>query len=381
VRATTAIADLTAAFEETFAQLGHAADRDRSVVVTSWPSVPIEIIRAAGLRPVVARGSSAATPTADAQLESDIFPSRLRHLVEAALIGRVSHVTRIVVPRTSDPDYKCFLYLREFVRTGVGRTLAPIVLFDLLQSGSPDVRAYNVARTQELIEDLASVSGSVPSNDDLRRAVSKTNAARAAARRLIAHRRGVPRITGTEVFPLLGAFWQMAPEHYAALAGEAADEIATRPPLAGPRVLLAGAPVDGSALHAAIESHGAIVVAEVSPWGSGVAGDDVASDDDVMTALTDKYRAESIGARMPVETLQRVTERSLDDIDAVVVSLPPEDSVFGWDYPVLREALEARRIPHVCLRSDPYQPLTPADHSQLDTLVAAAARVHEARHG
>jgi benzoyl-CoA reductase/2-hydroxyglutaryl-CoA dehydratase subunit BcrC/BadD/HgdB len=381
VSATTALTELTEAFEHTFARLGQDAESDRSIVVTSWPSVPMEVIRAAGLRPVVARGSATATPTADAQLESDIFPSRLRHLIEAALTGRLSHVARIVVPRTSDPDYKGFLYLREFVRTSVAQPLAPSVLFDLLQSNSPDVRTYNAARTRALIDELASVSGAVPSNDDLRRVVANANAARAAARRLIALRRGVPRIAGRDVFPLLGAFWQMAPEHYAALAGEAADEIETRPPLTGPRLLLTGAPVDGSALHAAIESHGAIVVAEVSPWGSGVAGNDVAVDEDVMDALTEKYRAESIGARMPVDALRRVIEQSLDDIDAVVMSLPPEDSVFGWDYPALRDALEARRIPDVCLRSDPYQPLTPADHSRLEAMVAAAARAQEARHG
>jgi benzoyl-CoA reductase/2-hydroxyglutaryl-CoA dehydratase subunit BcrC/BadD/HgdB len=381
VSATTALTELTEAFEHTFARLGQDAESDRSIVVTSWPSVPMEVIRAAGLRPVVARGSATATPTADAQLESDIFPSRLRHLIEAALTGRLSHVARIVVPRTSDPDYKGFLYLREFVRTSVAQPLAPSVLFDLLQSNSPDVRTYNAARTRALIDELASVSGAVPSNDDLRRVVANANAARAAARRLIALRRGVPRIAGRDVFPLLGAFWQMAPEHYAALAGEAADEIETRPPLTGPRLLLTGAPVDGSALHAAIESHGAIVVAEVSPWGSGVAGNDVAVDEDVMDALTEKYRAESIGARMPIDELRRVIERSLDDIDAVVVSLPPEDSVFGWDYPVLRDALEARRIPYVCLRGDPYQPLTAPDHSRLEAMVAAAARAQEARHG
>jgi benzoyl-CoA reductase/2-hydroxyglutaryl-CoA dehydratase subunit BcrC/BadD/HgdB len=271
--------------------------------------------------------------------------------------------------------------LREFVRTGVGQTMAPVVLFDLLQSDGPDVGAYNVARTRALIDELASVSGAAPSDDTLRRAVTNANAARAAARRLIALRRGVPRITGTEVFPLLGAFWQMDPERYAPLAEEAANDIAGRPPLTGPRVLLSGVPVDGPALHAAIESHGAIVVAEVTPWGSGVAGDDVAADDDVIAALTNTYRAESIGARMSVAAMRGVTERGLDGIDAVVVSLPPEDSVFGWDYPVLREALAVRRIPHVCVRSDPYQPLTQSDHSQLDALVAAAARAQEPRHG
>ena len=33
----------------------------------------------------------------------------------------------------------------------------------------------------------------------------------------------------------------------------------------------------------------------------------------------------------------------------------------GWDYPALRDVLKARRIPHVCLRGDQYQATTPAD--------------------
>ena len=105
-----------------------AADRDRPAVVLSWPSVPIEIVRAAGLRPIFVRGgaiSTAATPAADAHLEPEIFPSRLRYLVDAALTGRLDRAARIIVPRTSDPDYKSFLYLREFVRRGIARSLPP----------------------------------------------------------------------------------------------------------------------------------------------------------------------------------------------------------------------------------------------------------------
>jgi benzoyl-CoA reductase/2-hydroxyglutaryl-CoA dehydratase subunit BcrC/BadD/HgdB len=381
VRATTAIADLTTVFEETFSRLGHTPDRDHSVIVTSWPSVPFEMIRAAGLRPVVARGASTATPAADAHLEADIFPNRLRHLVEAALTERLSHLAGIVVPRTSDPDYKCFLYLREFVRKGAARALPPTSLFDLLQSHGAGVRAYDVARTRALIDGLASASGHIPSDDDLRREITLTNAARAAARRLDALRRVAPRVTGTEVFPLLGAFWQMRPDRYTELAGSAADEIATRAPLAGARILLTGAPVDSPALHESIESHGAIVVAELSPWGSGLAGDDVKCDGDPIAALADKYRADAIGPRVPVDVLRRWFDRIFDGIDAVVVSLPPDDTVFGWDYPGLRAVLDEHRIPHVCLRTDPYQPLTPANHARLNMLVATATRLREARHG
>lgn len=350
-------------------------------VIASWPSVPVEIVRAAGFRAVIARGTSGPTPAADAHLESGIFPSRLRRLVEDALAGRFSDAARIVIPRTSDADYKCFLYLREFARTNVTSALAPVILFDLLQSRGADVQAYDVARTRVLVDELASASGLMPSADDLHREIARANAARAAARRLVALRRVDPRVTGTEVFPLLAAFWEMDPDGYVALATEAAGRIAARPPMARPRVLLTGAPVDGPQLHQAIESHGAIVVAEVGPWGSGASGDDVRLDDDPVAALADKYRADSIGPRTPADSLRRWTARMLDDVDAVVVSLPPDDAVFGWDYPALRDLLKARDIPHVCLRGDQYRAPSAADHARLDAMVSAASTLQEARHG
>jgi benzoyl-CoA reductase/2-hydroxyglutaryl-CoA dehydratase subunit BcrC/BadD/HgdB len=329
----------------------------------------------------MSRGAPGPTPAADAHLESGIFPSRLRHLVEDALTGRLAHAARIVIPRTSDADYKCFLYLREFVRRGVATALAPVVLFDLLQSRGADVPAYDAARTRALFDELSSASGRTPSADDLRTEIARANTARAAARRLVGLRCPIPRVAGTEAFPLLAAFWEMEPDRYAEMASEAASRIAARPPLAGPRVLLTGSPVDGHTLHEVIESHGAVVVDEVGPWGGGVAGDDVRIDDDPVAALADKYRAASIGPRTPVDALRRLTEGMLDDVDAVVVSLPPDDAVFGWDYPALRDVLQARRIPHVCLRCDPYDTPTPADHAALDAMVSAASRLQEARHG
>jgi benzoyl-CoA reductase/2-hydroxyglutaryl-CoA dehydratase subunit BcrC/BadD/HgdB len=349
-------------------------------IVASWPSVPVEIVRAAGFRPVMSRGASGPTPAADVHLEPGIFPSRLRHLVEDALAGRLDHAARIIVPRTSDADYKCFLYLREFVRRGVVTTLAPVVLFDLLQSRDPDVPAYDVARMHALLDELSSVSGRMPSVADLLREITRANIARAAARRLV-ELRHLSRVAGAEVFRLLAAFWEMEPDRYATMASEAASTIAVRPPLSGPRVLLTGAPVDGQIMHEAIESHGAVVVGEVGPWGSGAAGDDVRTDDDPVAALADKYRVDSIGARTPVDSLRRLTERMLVDVDAVVVSLPPDDAVFGWDYPALRDMLQARRIPHVCLRSDPHEAPTPVDDAALAAMVSTASRLQETRHG
>ena len=352
-----------------------------ALIVASWPSVPVEIVRAAGFRAVIPRGASSPTPTADQHLEARIFPRRLRHLVERALTGRLSHAARIVIPRTSDADYKCFLYLREFVRRGVTPALPPVILFDLLQSRGAEVRAYDAARTRALFDELSAVSGRRPSVDNLQLEIARANQARAAVRELVAFRRIVPRVTGAELFPLLAAFWDLEPERYVAAVKSATSAFAKRSGLAGPRVLLAGVPVDGPELHHAIESHGAIVVAEVGPWGSGAPGDDVRADDDPFLALADKYRADAIGARTPAASLRHDVAPMLDNVDAVVVSLPPEDAVFGWDYPALRDMLHARGLPHVCLRGDPYQAPTLAEHAQLDAMVAAASRPQEARHG
>jgi benzoyl-CoA reductase/2-hydroxyglutaryl-CoA dehydratase subunit BcrC/BadD/HgdB len=225
------------------------------------------------------------------------------------------------------------------------------------------------------------VSRQTPSVDDLRREIERANAARQAATRLMALRRVEPRINGTDVFPLLAAFWEMDPDAYTAMAGEAASAIATRQPLEGPRILLTGAPVDAPFVHRALESHGAIVTAEGGPWGSGAAGDDVRLDDDPIAALADWYRTDAVGARTPVSAMKRWIDRMIEHVDAVVVSLPPDDAVFGWDYPALRDRLASLGIPHVCLRGDPYQPPTPSEHAQLDAMVAAASRLQEARHG
>ena len=171
---------------------------DRETVVMSWPSVPVEIVRAAGLSPVVARGRSAPTPAADRVLEPDLFPNRLRQLVEAALTGRLADVAAVVLPRSSDPDYKCFLYLRELVRRGIAANAAARLA----------VRSAAVGRRRKHGRTTASERARCPTlprgalrvgsieRTNLRHEIASANRARAAARRLHALRSDAPRIAG-----------------------------------------------------------------------------------------------------------------------------------------------------------------------------------------
>jgi benzoyl-CoA reductase/2-hydroxyglutaryl-CoA dehydratase subunit BcrC/BadD/HgdB len=367
-----AIHELRAAFEEPFWELGRDAARDRKMVVMSWPSVPVELVRATGFLPVFARGRSTPTPAADRVLEPDLFPARLRQLVEAALTERLASVAAIVLPRSSDPDYKCFLYLRELARRGIAADLPPIMLFDLLQSNDPGARAYNADRARGLSARLATLEGGQQRADDLRAAIVSANRARAAGRRLHALRKGPPRIAGTDALPLLGAFWQLQPERYAALADAAADTLAGRVPLDRRRVLVAGVPVDVADVHAAIEAEGGVVVAELSPFGACGTSSDVEIKDDPYSSLANHYGRESIGARLPVDILMHKLDDLLGAAEAVVLSQPQDDASFGWDYPRVRERLARHSIPHAVLNGDPAIGATAADRERIRSLLATA---------
>jgi len=375
------IDELRAGFELPFWALGTDAAADRGTVVISWPSVPVELVRAAGFSPVFARGSAAPTPAANRVLEPDLFPNRLRQLVEAALNGRLADVAAIVVPRSSDPDYKCFLYLRELERRGIVAGLPPVWLFDLLHADGADTQAYNAERARILLACLASLSGRRPAPEDLRQTIASANRARTAARRLNSLRADGPLIAGVDMLPLLGAFWQLEPGRYAALAEAVADSMLGRSPLAGPRVLLAGAPVDSADLHAAIEAEGAVVGGELSPFGSGGVSADVDASGDPFTALAEHYRRESIAARMPVKALMHKLDDALRGVAAVILSLPPDDATFGWDYPRVRELLSRRSIPHAVLAGDPALATTGTDRERIRTLLAAVVSNREARCG
>jgi benzoyl-CoA reductase/2-hydroxyglutaryl-CoA dehydratase subunit BcrC/BadD/HgdB len=375
-----AIEELRAAFAEPFPTSGTGPTPTADAVVISWPSVPTEVVRAAGFAPLVARGHAAPTPSAAAVLEPELFPGRLRQLVEAALTGRLAGVAAVVLPRTSDADYKCYLYLRELVRRGRVTALPPLLLFDLLQSDGAAAQAYDADRTRDLAQRLASLAGRQLAADDLRAATANANRARAAAGRLDALRSPVPRIAGSDALPLTGAFWQLEPERYATLATAVAAELAGRSALAGPRVLLAGAPVDSAALHAAVETEGGVVVAELSPFGTCGARVEVDPSGDPFASLAEHYRRESLDARLPVAALLRKLAGALEHIDAVIISLPPDDASFGFDYPRLRELLARRGVAHTVVTADPAAGATAADRERIRTTLRAAFS-REARRG
>ncbi len=322
-------------YENPMAQALEAHRAGVPVVGITSNTVPWELIRAAGFFPVVLRPGPGATPAADEYMEQRVFQSRIRRIFDTVVRGEWDFLQAIVLPRTSEQEYKLFLYLREVAREVPRDGMPPVYLYDLLHSQSAESHAYGITRTAELKRQLERIGGRSIETTDLVEAVAESNAAREALRRLLLFRHGAPRIRGTEALPLIGAFWLMPRAEYAKLALEAVEKVRPRARLSGARLMIFGAPLDNLRLHAAIESHGAVVVAEDNWWGTRSVGADITVGDNAIGAIFASYYSYAPSPRFFSAAGQDgwFKTQTIDAVDGVVFYLPPEDCVVGWDYP------------------------------------------------
>jgi benzoyl-CoA reductase/2-hydroxyglutaryl-CoA dehydratase subunit BcrC/BadD/HgdB len=314
-------------------------------------TVPWELLRAAGLYPVLLSPRREHTPLADRYME-DVFSARLKAVFDFLISPEAASLSAVIIPRTSEQEHKLYLYLREVLRQGTERSPEPI-LYNLLHARSAEAEAYGLERTRELKSTLERLTGRLIEPETLSMAIAEGNAARQAIRGLLQQREGpAPRLSGTEALALIGAWYFMDRTEYAVLAQDALREIQTRTPLKGPRILIKGSPQDGPDFYAAIEAKGAIVVAEDDWWGSRAAGQDIGTAAEPVRAIFEKYYFDAPSPRVfPSEIADSWFHRKASEVDGVIFYLPHEDDVIGWDYPRLRASLDERGIPHVMLRA------------------------------
>jgi benzoyl-CoA reductase/2-hydroxyglutaryl-CoA dehydratase subunit BcrC/BadD/HgdB len=327
-------------------------NRGRPVVGVTSNTVPWELLRAAELHPIVVSPRRPNTPLADRYMES-VFSSRMKAVFDFLLSPESEALSAVVIPRTSEQEHKLYLYLREVIRQGAERAPEPI-LYNLLHARSPEAEAYGLERTRDLKAQLERLTGRRIESETLSAAIGEGNAARQAMRGLLQQREGpAPKLCGSEALPLIGAWYFMDRGEYAPLALEAIQEIERRPSLKGPRILLKAPPLDNPEFSAAIESHGAIVVAEDDWWGSRAAGQDIDVTADPLRAIFEKYYLDAPSPRVFPSTIADAWfHRKACEVDGVIFYLPIEDDVLGWDYPRLRDFLDERAIPHLMLRDE-----------------------------
>lgn len=343
------------------------------VVGVTSNTAPWEILRAAGLRPFLLSPRKMKAPLPDRYMPDrympdrympdrympdrymeDVFSARIKAIFDFLISPQAARLSAVVIPRTSEQEHKLFLYLREVARQGAERTPQPI-LYNLLHARSPEAEAYGLERTHDLKLQVERLIGRRIESEALLDAIAEGNTARQAIRELLREREGAaPRLRGAEALMLIGAWYFMDRSEYAALARRALLEIQMRPPLQGPRILIRGSSLDGPDLCAAVEAHGAIVVAEDDWWGSRAAGRDIDTSMDPVRAIFEKYYFDAPSPRVfPSDFADAWFHRKATEVDGVILYLSPEDDVAGWDYPRLRSFLEDRAIPHLMLRDEP----------------------------
>ncbi|MGH9740066.1 MAG: 2-hydroxyacyl-CoA dehydratase [Candidatus Acidiferrales bacterium] len=367
--ATDPIARLISFYQNPMSDALDASAAGVPVVGITSNTVPWELIAAAEMYPVVLRSEDGATPFADEFMEPQIFQPRIRSIFDQIVSGRWP-LRALIIPRTSEQEYKLFLYLREISRQHPDKALPPIYLYDLPHSRSEESRAYGLRVTVALKEQLEAISGTSIAIDDIAVSIAESNAARATVRSLGALRRGTPRISGCLALSLIGPFWSISRNKYSELAQEAFANLRGLPALSAPRVLVKGVSIDQSKLHALLESFGALVVSEDDWWGERSAGQDISTIGDPVAACLEKYYSDSPSPRtFPGSVADSWFEnRSREGVEGVVFYLPEDDYIYGWDYPRQKKFLDVIGIPNVVIREDPRQIEMP-ERSRIQTWV------------
>jgi benzoyl-CoA reductase/2-hydroxyglutaryl-CoA dehydratase subunit BcrC/BadD/HgdB len=349
------IEQLTWHYENPAAEAIASAATGMPVVGITSNTAPWELIRAAGAFPCMINSGNAHHSDISIFMEEDVFEKRIRAIFGAAISGGLQHLSLFLISRTSEQEYKLYLYLREVARQDPKRPIPPVYLYDLLHTRSPESYSYGLERTLCLKERLEELTSRTIDNTALLQAIEESNSARKAIRKLLSLRQPEPKISGTEALALMGSSYFIDRNEYARLAEESVKMIARRNSLAGKRVLITGASLNHRGLHQTMEMHGAVVVAENDWWGTQSAGRDVDNgSNDLLKAIFEKYYLDAPSPRLfPFEIADAWFQHaSADGIDGVVFYLPPEDCVAGWDYPRRRRYLEERKIPHLLVRED-----------------------------
>jgi benzoyl-CoA reductase/2-hydroxyglutaryl-CoA dehydratase subunit BcrC/BadD/HgdB len=350
------IAQLSYCYQNPMSEALEASATGVPLIGITSNTVPWELIAAAGMYPVMLRSDDCATPFANEFMEPQVFQTRIRSIFDQLVSGRWP-LRAVIIPRTSEQEYKMFLYLREVSRQHPDKHLPPVYLYDLPHSRSDESKSYGLRVTFALKEQLEAISGTSIVADDIATSIAESNAARSAVRSLIALRRGTPRVSGCFALSLIGPFWSIPRGKYSELAQEAPAKLQALPAVNAPRILVKGVSIDQSTLHCALESFGALVVSEDDWWGERSAGQDISTVGDPVAACFEKYYSDSPSPRTFPDSVADswFEDRSREGIEGVVFYLPGDDYVSGWDYPRQKTFLDALGIPSLVIRDDPRQ--------------------------
>jgi benzoyl-CoA reductase/2-hydroxyglutaryl-CoA dehydratase subunit BcrC/BadD/HgdB len=307
--------------------------------------VPRELIAAAGFTPYRLAADLAGAPV-------DAFegqPPRSRSLL-AQVLGRDPAFAGVALAHGCVEDVQLFSVLRELSRTGRGGGL-PAAHIDALHGADEAIRRYNRARLAGFKAWLETLAGRPITTADLADEIARANAQRLRLKQVLDRRAApTPLMGGVQALDLLRALGRASATEsdsliFAALAGTG--------PQVGRRVLVTGAPHETSAVYAAIEAAGCVIVGEDHDWGDPWAARMLDESLDPFEALLRRWEAPppgAVGGSSLARAKALAARAKAMDVDAVVHIRLPGDEASPWDVARVREALAAVEKPLLSLK-------------------------------
>jgi benzoyl-CoA reductase/2-hydroxyglutaryl-CoA dehydratase subunit BcrC/BadD/HgdB len=305
--------------------------------------IPRELVAAAGFTPVRLAADLAAP-------KAEILAGQTPRT--SALVAQVRNggFSGVAIGHGCVEDAHLFSVLRELSRVG-GGAAAPVAHLDILHGAEPAIRAYNRARLASFKAWLEALGGKAITADALRAEIVASNAQRRRlAEALSLRAEKTPRLSGVQALDLIRIVSQ-APCEEGDRAIKAA-RIDARP-LSGRRVLVTGSTHETSAVYAAIEAAGCVIVGEDHDWGEPSAVAPLDERADPFDALASRWETPPLSA--PTGSSQAraqalAAQASALNVDAVLHVRLPGDEASPWDVAETRRALAAVGKPLATLR-------------------------------
>ncbi|GAB3577535.1 hypothetical protein GCM10027445_43270 [Amycolatopsis endophytica] len=315
--------------------------------------VPVELITAAGARPLRLSGRPGADRTlGDRYLGRGLDPA-VRSLLSRLLAGEFGHLDGLVVSRDCEASGRLFYALRELRRVDPAVALPPVHLVDVLHLPHRTTTRYVLAKIRQLRATLESWTGSLISDEGLAAAIEAHDRLRRLLTEMAAlRRRG--GLSGTKALSTVAETTALPATRAAELLESLLDE--EHPPVPGMRVFLTGSGHDSPEVYAALEEAGMLIVGEDHDWGDLLWHRKVGAPTEL--ALAERYQHNGPSApRASIRARAAHTAAAARECraGALISYVREHDDAPPWDYPAQREATG---LPSVLLERQPYGGLT-----------------------
>ncbi|MGW5739802.1 2-hydroxyacyl-CoA dehydratase [Amycolatopsis sp. NPDC003861] len=326
--------------------------------------VPVELITAAGLRPLRLTGKPGRESTlGDRYLGRGVDPVA-RSVLTRILTGDYGPLEAIVVSRDCEASLRLFYALRELHRIEPALGLPPVRLVDVLHLPHHTTTRYVHAKIAQLRAWLG--RWRPIGDDDLAEAITAHDTLRRSLGRLAALRRA-NRLSGTRFLETVAATTAVPVTDAIALV----DRVPADPrEVDGVRLFLTGSSHDGAGVYETLERNGFLVAGEDHDWGELLFARTCAAPTEL--ALAERYQYNGPSApRASIRQRAAHTAAAARACGAEVLFsyVRVHDDAPPWDFP---EQRAATGLPAILAERQPYGELTAEALAALAPAGAAA---------